>query len=1132
MATAEHTSEAGQAPLERILSTGLRVNAETLVFAAILLIAVLTRFVMLDRRVMSHDEISHVYYSWNLYRGLGFQHNPLMHGPMQFQLLSLSYFLFGVTDATARFPAAIAGVIAIGLLWVFRRWLGKTGGLVAAALMLVSPFMLYYSRYARNEAFVVVEGLLMFWAVFRYFETRQNRWLYLLSASLALHFATKETSFIYDAQLLLFLGVAFVIQVLRQHWDRLWHKITFLVGLVVAVLGTGVAMLFFFRMLLPTTKAVEADQAVDQALIGSSTPPMLMGWILAGAGVVLIVAALLAAFRTRLRTDFPALDLLIVSGTLTLTQLPALALPVDTIARYGDGANPQALLEPASLQRLWIALPLILLIALGVGMAWDWRRWAVAAGVFAAIYVPFYTTMFTHALGLTTGSVGSLAYWLGQQGVERGSQPWYYFLVVQIPVYEFLPAIGALIAGGYGLKGLLAGRRERLASKPAAAASGDDQGAVSATPFPAIGFLGYWAVSSLAAFSYAGEKMPWLTVHIALPLILLAGWGIGRFLDSIDWSSFRRGRTWLIIGLTALTLIAFGRAIGYLLGPMPIFQGAELEQLRVTLGLLTSLGFGIGSLVALMLAARGWNEPGPGRLAGALVLAGLFVLTVRASFRASYINYDNATEFLVYAHSATGSKTLLAQVEDLSRRTTDGLAIDVAYDNETSYPYMWYLRDYTHTHPFGASPGRDLLNYPLVIVGDANWARVDPILGDRYFSFEYNRMWWPMQSYWDLTWERVRNAIASPDYRAALWDIWLNRDYTRYGTLTGVDFSLEHWQPAARMRLYVRKDIAAMVWNYGALPAALEPEPFVDPYAEGMTTRPADMILGGDPTSPVTFLKPRDIALAPDGSLYVADTGNNRIVHLSAQGAVLTTWGSFADIQQGEAPGGTFNEPWGVAVAPDGSVYVADTWNHRIQHFTADGRFLDMFGVFGQAETPDAFWGPRDVAVDQEGRLFVADTGNKRIAVFDSQGGFESSFGGGGYGPGQFSEPVGLAVADDGTLYVADTWNMRIQGFRQSDQGTFEQVAEWPIEGWYGQSLENKPYLAAGPGDVVCASDPEGYRILCFTSSGDFVQGWGSFGAGSDQFGLPSGLVFDQSGNLWVADSADNRLMRFPVEFP
>jgi sugar lactone lactonase YvrE len=111
------------------------------------------------------------------------------------------------------------------------------------------------------------------------------------------------------------------------------------------------------------------------------------------------------------------------------------------------------------------------------------------------------------------------------------------------------------------------------------------------------------------------------------------------------------------------------------------------------------------------------------------------------------------------------------------------------------------------------------------------------------------------------------------------------------------------------------------------------------------------------------------VARAPDGTLYVADTGNHRIQHLAANGTVLDTWGSFASLDQGEAPGGTFNEPWGIAVAPDGTVYVADTWNHRIQHFAADGRFLGMWGTFGQAETQTAFWGHRDVAVDATGRV-------------------------------------------------------------------------------------------------------------------------------------------------------------------
>jgi len=125
----------------------------------------------------------------------------------------------------------------------------------------------------------------------------------------------------------------------------------------------------------------------------------------------------------------------------------------------------------------------------------------------------------------------------------------------------------------------------------------------------------------------------------------------------------------------------------------------------------------------------------------------------------------------------------------------------------------------------------------------------------------------------------------------------------------------------------------------------------------------------------------------------------------------------------------------------------------------------------------------------------------------------------------------GIALADDGTLYVADTWNMRIQGFRDSTPGQFDPVFEWTIEGWYGQGLENKPYLDVSGDGQVCASDSEGYRILCFTSEGDFVVGWGAFGTLETQFNFPSGVAFDSENRLWVVDSGNNRLMRFTPDF-
>jgi DNA-binding beta-propeller fold protein YncE len=329
----------------------------------------------------------------------------------------------------------------------------------------------------------------------------------------------------------------------------------------------------------------------------------------------------------------------------------------------------------------------------------------------------------------------------------------------------------------------------------------------------------------------------------------------------------------------------------------------------------------------------------------------------------------------------------------------------------------------------------------------------------------------------------------------------------------------------------VRKDVAAQVWDYGVAPAVLQPISLVDPYAEKTLTLAADNVFGENGQEPGQLNLPRSVAVAPDGSLYVADTGNHRVQHLAPDGTLLADWGTFASLDQGEAPGGTFNEPWGIAVAPDGTVYVADTWNHRVQRFSPDGRFLGMWGTFGQAETQTAFWGPRDVAVDPSGRVYVSDTGNKRVVVFDESGTPLGEMGeaGGGPLPGQLSEPVGVAIGADGLVYVADTWNSRIQVFEETEPNTWEAVREWTLDAWLTNSLDNKPYLDISPSGVVCASDPDGFRTLCFDSAGTFLAGWGTPGTDLTQFGLPVGVAFDSACGLWVTDTNNHRLMHFTL---
>jgi DNA-binding beta-propeller fold protein YncE len=335
------------------------------------------------------------------------------------------------------------------------------------------------------------------------------------------------------------------------------------------------------------------------------------------------------------------------------------------------------------------------------------------------------------------------------------------------------------------------------------------------------------------------------------------------------------------------------------------------------------------------------------------------------------------------------------------------------------------------------------------------------------------------------------------------------------------------------MRLYVRRDVAAQIWNYGVGPS--ESTVDADPYEANTLMIPADQIFGTERYPPLGLNDPRGIAAGFNDDIYVADSRNHRILHIGSDSSLLQEWGSFADQQTGNAPAGTFNEPWGVAVGPDGSVYVSDTWNHRVQKFSEDGRPLKMWGQYGQPlpdipESHSSFWGPRGIAVDSNGHVYVADTGNKRIVIFDSEGTYLSEFGTAGLDPGQFDEPVGVAVSNDGMVYVTDTWNQRIQTFSSSEDGmVFIPYAQWDVNAWFGQSVENKPFIAVDANDHVFVTDPEAYRVIEFTSDGQFMRTWGDFGVGPDEIGLPSGIAVDQLGNIWVTDAGNDRILRYTL---
>src|SRR4026209_2356366 len=146
-------------------------------------------------------------------------------------------------------------------------------------------------------------------------------------------------------------------------------------------------------------------------------------------------------------------------------------------------------------------------------------------------------------------------------------------------------------------------------------------------------------------------------------------------------------------------------------------------------------------------------------------------------------------------------------------------------------------------------------------------------------------MWWPNQDYFNLDQTSVLNAISNPAIREGIFDIWFNRDYAKYAQAVGSSTAtLTTWQPSDQMRLYVRKDVAAQIWNYGVGPA--QAPTVVDPYQAGAVILAADQIFTSDRYAPLGLNAPRAIAAGIDDDLYVADSRNHRILHIASDGSL------------------------------------------------------------------------------------------------------------------------------------------------------------------------------------------------------------------------------------------------------
>jgi len=323
----------------------------------------------------------------------------------------------------------------------------------------------------------------------------------------------------------------------------------------------------------------------------------------------------------------------------------------------------------------------------------------------------------------------------------------------------------------------------------------------------------------------------------------------------------------------------------------------------------------------------------------------------------------------------------------------------------------------------------------------------------------------------------------------------------------------------------------------------------------------------GGPAERASLGRPFDVALGPDGALYIADPDNNCIRKVDPKGIITTVAGDGTCGYSGDGGPATharLNNPLGVAVGPDGSLYIADESNHRIRRVRRDGIIVTIAGNGrkgysgdGGRATKASLNTPSDVAVGPDSSFYIADLNNQRIRKVDPRGiittvagdGWSNKKGEGRYsgdgGPAteaSLNSPISVAVGTDGTVYVADRDNQRIR--KVDPAGTISTVAG--RGGPPGYSGDEGPAIDASlcyPAGVAVGRDGDLYIvdrlnnrirkldpasiISTVAGGGKPPDGLGDGGPATEaSLRSPAGLAVSSDGSLYIADCSNHRIRK------
>jgi outer membrane protein assembly factor BamB len=298
----------------------------------------------------------------------------------------------------------------------------------------------------------------------------------------------------------------------------------------------------------------------------------------------------------------------------------------------------------------------------------------------------------------------------------------------------------------------------------------------------------------------------------------------------------------------------------------------------------------------------------------------------------------------------------------------------------------------------------------------------------------------------------------------------------------------------------------------GATPAAATPviaTPMASPAASGPL---ASFVweVGGEEG---LLGQPEDVAIAPDGSIWIVASGVNQLHRFDADGALIERW---SDPESYSAPQADLRA---LAFGDDGTVYIADHGTSRILKLAPDGTLLTAWGSKGSGE--GQFLQLNDLVIDRAGNVYAVDTSLRTVQKFAPDGTFLAAIAGPADDAGGLVEPPRFGIDAADNLYVPDDGQIKV----------------FPPDGMFLRSfgvgdLDVPIDAAVDANGNVFVSDAARNEVLVFDPTGALIGSWGSFGGNPGQFRAADVLELDNQGNLYVVDFDNQRIQKFAVTLP